>query len=155
MPEYLIMRHAKSEHPPGVPDRDRPLSDRGHRSALAVGRTISEYDAVPATILSSPAVRARTTAELARSSGGWQAPIEIVDDLYGGGVRTVLDALGRARGRVLVVGHEPTWSMTVETLIGGGSIAMVTAAVACVETHGPPEPGSGMLRWMIHPRLLG
>jgi phosphohistidine phosphatase len=149
------MRHAKSEHPPGVPDRDRPLSDRGHRSALAVGRAITDYGAAPSAILTSPAVRARTTAELARSGGGWTAPIEVVDGLYGGGVRTVLDALATGHGRVLVVGHEPTWSMTVETLIGGGSIAMVTAAVACVETSGRPEPGSGMLRWMIHPRLLG
>jgi phosphohistidine phosphatase len=142
MPEYLIMRHAKSEHPPGVPDRDRPLSDRGRRSALAVGRAITEYGAIPSTILSSPAVRARSTAELARSAGEWQAPIEIVEDLYGGGVGAVLDALARAQGRVLVVGHEPTWSMTVETLM-------------CVETQGPPEPSVGMLRWMIHPRLLG
>ena len=148
------MRHAKSEHPPAVPDRDRPLSDRGHRSALAVGRAITAYGAVPTTILSSPAVRARTTVELARRAGGWQAPIEIVDGLYGGGVGTVLRILAGASGRTLVVGHEPTWSMTVETLIGGGSVAMVTAAVACVETAGAPEPGSGLLRWMIHPRLL-
>ena len=67
----------------------------------------------------------------------------------------MLDALGSGRGRVLVVGHEPTWSMTVETLIGGGAIAMVTAAVACVETAAGPVPGTGMLRWMLHPRLLG
>lgn len=154
MPEFLLLRHAKSDHPSGVPDRDRPLSDRGRRSAEAIGREITRLGAVPDTILTSPAVRARDTAAIARAAGGWPAPLEVVESLYGGGVRSVLDALAGGRGRVLAVGHEPTWSMAVEALIGGGSIAMVTAAVACVETNGPPAPGSGMLRWMLHPRLF-
>lgn len=154
MAELLLMRHAKSDHPPGVPDRDRPLSGRGRGSAETIGREITRMGAVPDTILTSPAVRAHTTAQIARRAGGWSAPIEVVESLYGGGVRSLLDALGTGRGRVLAVGHEPTWSMAVETLIGGGSIAMVTAAVACVEIHGLPAAGAGMLRWMLHPRLF-
>lgn len=155
MTEYLLMRHAESDHPAGMPDRERPLASRGFRDAAAVGRAITGFGAIPDTILSSPAVRARTTAELARDAGGWSAPVQIVDELYGGGVRAVLEALGAGRGRVLAVGHEPTWSMAVEALVGGGSVAMVTAAVACIECIDAPEPGQGVLRWMIHPRLLG
>lgn len=149
------MRHAKSDHPAGVPDRDRPLSPRGAGDAAAVGRELTRFDAVPDTILSSPAVRAATTADIARRAGGWDAPVTLVDDLYGGGVGAVLAALGRGAGRVLVVGHEPTWSMAVERLIGGGTIQMVTAAVACLDCPSGPRPGTGWLRWMIHPRLLG
>jgi phosphohistidine phosphatase len=155
MTEFLLMRHAKSDHPSGVIDRDRPLTARGRDSAAAVGRTISAYGAVPDTILTSPALRARSTAEIAREAGGWGARIVIVDDLYGGGVRDVLAALATGTGRVMAVGHEPTWSATVSGLIGGGNIHMVTAAVACVETPGGARAGTGWLRWMIHPRLLG
>jgi phosphohistidine phosphatase SixA len=54
----------------------------------------------------------------------------------------------------MIVGHEPTWSATVSAIVGGGSIQMVTAAVACIETMAPVSFGSGWLRWMIHPRLF-
>lgn len=155
MTEYLLMRHAKSDHPTGVADVDRPLATRGVRDAAAVGRAITGFGAAPDTILTSPAVRARTTAELAKQAGGWSAPVRVIEDLYDGGVRAVLEAIAAAGGgRVLAVGHEPTWSMATEALIGGGSITMVTAAVACIESHGGPEVGRGRLRWMIHPRLL-
>lgn len=154
MPEYLLMRHAKSDHPPGMSDRDRPLSRRGERSAIAVGEAITGFGAIPDTILASPARRALTTAELARDGGGWSTGITVIDDLYGGGVRSLISSLAAAPGRVLAVGHEPTWSMAVEALIGGGTVQMVTAAVACIEFDAEPSPGSGWLRWMIHPRLL-
>lgn len=154
MAEYLLMRHAKSTHPLGIADRDRPLSPRGRRNAAAIGAAVTRFGAEPDTIFTSPAVRARSTVELAHQAGGWSAPITIVDDLYGGGLSAVMAALAAGRGRVLVVGHEPTWSLAVETLIGGGSISMVTAAVACVDCPGGPVPDGGSLRWMLHPRLL-
>lgn len=123
-------------------------------SAAAVGRAMTQHGAVPDSIVSSPALRARTTATLARDAGGWEAAIDLVDGLYDGGVTSVFEALRARNGRVLAVGHEPTWSMAVASLIGGGSIQMVTAAVACLECPGDPGPGQGALRWMIHPRML-
>lgn len=156
MGEILLMRHAKSDHPFGMADRDRPLTKRGERSALAVGRAIASFNAVPDLILTSPARRAADTAMLARDGGGWSAPIVTVDKFYGTGVASVLEGLAphTAAGRILAVGHEPTWSATVGAIIGGGAIHMVTAAIACIESPLPPAPGSGWLRWMLHPRLL-
>ncbi len=155
MPEFLLMRHAKSDHPAGMIDRDRPLSVRGERSAYAVGRTIEEFGAAPDLILTSPARRAAATAGLTRDGGGWSASIVTVEDFYGTGVTSVIEALANTSvERVLAVGHEPTWSATVSTIIGGGAIHMVTAAVACIETPAAVGPGSGWLRWMLHPRLL-
>ncbi len=156
MAEILLMRHAKSDHPPGLPDRDRPLTGRGERSALAVGRAIAGFDATPDLILTSPARRASDTATLTRDGGGWSSPIVTIEDFYGAGVATVLASLAAhtAIDRILAVGHEPIWSATVATIIGGGTIRMVTAAVACIELQLPVSPGSGWLRWMLHPRLL-
>lgn len=155
MVEILLMRHAKSEHPAGIADRDRPLSSRGRAAAAAMGRTMSGFGVQPDLILTSPARRAASTARRAAAAGGWDAPLVEVEDLYGGGVSEVLRALEvePAPNRVLAVGHEPTWSATVAALVGGGSFAMVTAAVACIEAPGPIA-GSGRLRWMLHPRLL-
>jgi len=137
-------------------DRNRPLTGRGERSAYAIGRAISEFGATPDLILTSPARRAADTASLARDGGGWSASIIAVEDFYGSGVTTVFEALSghTAVDRILAVGHEPTWSATVSALIGGGAVHMVTAAVACVETVLPATPGSGWLRWMLHPRLF-
>lgn len=156
MAEILLLRHAKSDHPSGEADRDRPLTSRGERSARAIGRAISGFGATPDLILTSPARRAADTAALARDGGGWSAPIITVENFYGTGVTAVLDALAdhTTAGRIVAVGHEPTWSATVSALIGGGAIHMVTAAVACVETALPATPGSGWLRWMLHPRLF-
>lgn len=155
MAEILLMRHAKSDHPAGMRDRDRPLTPRGERSATAIGRAIAGFGATPDLILTSPARRAGDTAALARDGGGWSAPILPIEDLYGTGILTVLRALAEhPERRILAVGHEPTWSATVSTIVGGGAIHMVTAAVACVETHLPASPGSGWLRWMLHPRLF-
>ena len=156
MAEILLLRHAKSDHPPGMTDRSRPLTGRGERSAYALGRAISEFGATPDLILTSPARRAADTASLARDGGGWSASIIAVEDFYGTGVTTVFEALSdhTAADRILAVGHEPTWSATVSALIGGGAVHMVTAAVACVETVLPASPGSGWLRWMLHPRLF-
>lgn len=137
-------------------DRSRPLTGRGERSAYAIGRAIAEFGATPDLILTSPARRAADTASLARDGGGWSASIIAVEDFYGTGVTTVFEALSdhTAVDRILAVGHEPTWSATVSALIGGGAVHMVTAAVACVETALPASPGSGWLRWMLHPRLF-
>jgi len=156
MAEILLLRHAKSDHPAGMTDQDRPLTSRGERSAHAIGRAIAEFGATPDLILTSPARRAIDTATLARDGGAWSAPIITVEDFYGTGVTTVFGALAEHASvhRILAVGHEPTWSATVSALIGGGAVHMVTAAVACVETTLPATPGSGWLRWMLHPRLF-
>ena len=58
----------------------------------------------------------------------------------------------------MVVGHEPTCSETVSFLIGGGLVRMPTAALArvdsLVEAWGEVGPGTGVLSWLVVPRLI-
>ena len=64
MKTILLMRHAKAE--PGVPgqkDFDRPLAERGNEDALRMGRALAKTGEVPDAIVSSPAARAKQTAE--------------------------------------------------------------------------------------------
>lgn len=157
MPEILLMRHAKSVRDAPVPlDRDRPLSRRGERAAAAIGVALRRMGVAPEHVMTSPAVRAESTARIAAETGQWDAEIEVVDDLYGGGTRAVLATLARAPDveRIMFVGHEPTLSDAVATLVGGGDHRMVTAAVACVEVTSLHRPVRGSLLWLLTPRLL-
>ena len=162
MPELLIMRHAKSDWGAGLSsDRERPLAPRGTKAAKWIGKFLTRIGAVPDLILSSPAVRAMTTAELANKSGRWNAPMEIVTPFYGGGWTDVVEgilAAGAGAERILVTGHEPTWSDLVSVLTGGSSVAMPTAAVACIALPGQGwsrlGPGCAELQWHVNPRML-
>jgi phosphohistidine phosphatase len=113
----------------------------------------------PDLIVTSPALRARATAELAAEAGGWDAAVTDLDALYGAPAEVVTGALTATPSdveRLMVVGHEPVWSELVSLLIGGGRLRMVTGAVAAVEV--PPwdlvRPGCGQLLWMLAPRLF-
>ena len=162
MPELLIMRHAKSDCGTGLSsDQDRPLAPRGAKAAKQIGKFITKVEAAPDLILSSPAVRARTTAELANKAGKWGAPMEIVPSFYGGDWTDVVDgvmAVGDSAERILITGHEPTWSDLVAILTGGGHVAMPTAALACISIRGNGwsklGPNCAELQWHVTPRML-
>jgi phosphohistidine phosphatase len=138
MKNLMIMRHGKSDWDADFPsDHDRPLANRGILSAERMGEVIRDLDIVPGLVISSTAVRARATAELARITGGWASRLILDEDLYGtspGGALGIVARHGGDCERVMIVGHEPTWSMLIKRLTGG-SCAVRTATVADIEMH--------------------
>jgi bisphosphoglycerate-dependent phosphoglycerate mutase len=61
----FLIRHAKSSwDDTALPDKDRPLDDRGKRDAPKRGKRLAKRDVQPDLILSSPAMRALTTAKI-------------------------------------------------------------------------------------------
>jgi phosphohistidine phosphatase len=135
MKTLLLMRHAKSDWDADYgSDHDRPLSDRGVRSACVIGRLLKGRDNQPEYAISSTANRARSTVELAAEAGGWDCAIRLESAFYGSGPETVLRlaASAPAVGRLMLVGHQPTWSMLVNRLTGARS-EMKTGAVAEIE----------------------
>ncbi len=135
MKTLLLMRHAKSDWDADYgPDHDRPLNERGLRSARLMGRVLADEGLVPDLIISSTAVRARSTAELAIDAGGWDTHLVLDRSLYDEGPRRVLDAGASAPdvNTVMLVGHQPTWSMLVSTLTGERA-ELKTATVAVIE----------------------
>lgn len=157
MRRLLVMRHGKSDWSVGAPDHDRPLKGRGRRAADAMGRLLSDIGEAPDHVITSSAVRARTTAQRAAAAGAWQAPIEVTDALYHASVEQVLRTVADAPDveRLLVAGHEPTWSALVAHLTGG-DVAMKTATVAAVDLHARAWPHAprarGELAWLFQPR---
>jgi phosphohistidine phosphatase len=99
MLQLVLMRHAKSDWDVAyVSDHDRPLAERGVRSAVIMGRLLTSSDQVPDLIVTSSAVRATRTAELAAEAGSWKCPIVEGRKIYGGGPGAVLAAVAKHGG---------------------------------------------------------
>lgn len=163
MKSLLFLRHAKSDW--GAPfekDHDRPINKRGRREAQRMGHFLTNLEFLPDRIVSSSAVRARSTLEHVVEAGKWDS-IEtvITDKLYEASLLDVLEIVreqDETCSRLLLVGHEPTWSTMVERLIGSANIRMATATLARVDFQVPywaaVDFGKGELRWLVPAKLL-
>lgn len=158
MKTLLLMRHAKSDwNAEYGADHDRPLSERGVRSARIIGRVLAAESKEPDLVVTSTAVRARSTASLAREAGQWDCRIELEPALYGAGAETVLQvAAGASDGqRIMLVGHQPTWSVLV-SLLTGDRVEMKTGTVAVIDfdiDHWADLPGQdGRITAAYQPR---
>jgi phosphohistidine phosphatase len=157
--DLMLLRHGKSDWDSGAPDdHSRPLSTRGVRSAERMGEVLRDLDLVPDIVISSTATRARSTAELARISGGWSSRLILEGALYGASVDETLMVAARygdGHERVMLVGHEPTWSMTVRRITGAhAEIRTATCAVMEVfaGTWNEVPTSSGSLVTLLQPK---
>jgi phosphohistidine phosphatase SixA len=81
-------------------------------------------------------------------------------ELYGTGPGTVLavaEQNATDHERMMLVGHEPTWSMLAEQ-ITGGRVEMRTAGVAAIDlladTWDELDQARGWLRFVVNPRMF-
>lgn len=141
----LLMRHAKSAYPDGVPDHDRPLAARGIREAGLAGDWLRGNLPAVDSVLCSTATRARETL----ADTGIEAPVRYVERLYGAAPGTVIEEINRVGDDVstlLVVGHEPTTSSVAIALAGADgtdfdavesiSVKFPTSAIAVLRVAG-------------------
>jgi phosphohistidine phosphatase len=157
----LLLRHAKAERDGSGGDHARRLTDRGRRDAARIGLFVTATELVPDLVVTSTAARAKETAEVAKEAGRWKAPLRETRALYDTTIERALDqmrGLDAGLGTVILVGHEPTWSVLASILIGGGRVRLPTAALAVVELEieawSDVAPGSGELRALITPAIL-
>lgn len=121
MKTLLVLRHAKSDWSADYgADHDRPLNRRGLASAHHVGELVRDLDLIPDLIISSTAVRARTTVEIAIEAGQWGSVLTLDERLYHSGPDSVLKIISASdpTDRVMVVGHQPTWGSLVYQMTG-------------------------------------
>lgn len=138
MKTLVLVRHAKSDWgDPSLADHDRPLNERGRRDAPRMGRRLAERGTRPDVILSSTAVRARSTAEAFAAELGIDAASIVLDGrLYGSSPSTMLAVVGEVPddvGCVMLVAHDPGMSELAEWLSadsGSPIDRMPTSAVA-------------------------
>lgn len=76
--QLLLIRHAKSDWGnAGLRDFDRPLNGRGKSSAPEMAERLVKQQIVPELIVSSPALRAITTAQYFATA--WHIPLENIE----------------------------------------------------------------------------
>lgn len=117
----VVVRHAKSAWPAGVPDRARPLGPRGLRDAPRMGQRIAELVGSVDLVVISPSQRTRETWALVNDALGHTGPVVIDARVYEGWGSHMLDLvleLPEEAGTVLILGHEPGVSELVLTLAG-------------------------------------
>ncbi|TWD57985.1 phosphohistidine phosphatase [Agrobacterium vitis] len=126
-----LLRHAESGWPEnGQKDFDRTLSDAGYAQAEVVMDQAADRNYRPDLVLCSTAVRCRQTAEAVRRTlCAEDIPLRYIDQLYNGSLEIYLEILSATdtASSVMLIGHNPTISETLETLVGADQVAAVIA----------------------------
>ena len=134
MLRLTLIRHAKSSWgDPSLKDFDRPLNERGLRDAPQMGRRLKDRLAAPDLLISSPALRAVTTARLLAESLGYPADaIQTEDMLYNASMQDLLAIVrlqDSRRAHVALVAHNPGLSQLSDYLCEGQTGDLPTCAV--------------------------
>lgn len=137
-------------------DFERPLTKKGRERMTRVAKRLRKLGLGLDAIVTSPLVRAKQTASIIGDGLGVTGRV-VEDTRLGGGfspgdLAAILQEHADADA-LMLVGHEPTMSATLGRVIGGARVDFKKGAIACVEVTDPKLP-SGMLLWMVPPKLL-
>jgi phosphohistidine phosphatase len=149
--QLWLLRHGEAvPYDSKADDGDRELTARGERQSVAAGAALARLGQEFAAAYTSPKKRAADTARLACEALN-VSPQE--EDVLADGFdrKDALELVGRhdADARVLVVGHEPTFSQVVHDLTGA-RLDFKKGAVVAVRLDG----SRGELIVMLRPREL-
>lgn len=141
MKTLLLMRHASSGWDElSLADRARPLDEKGEHELLRLTRRYAAKGIRPQRIVSSPALRAISTARALASACGLSGDdVQIDERLYCGSARAMLDSLGElddALDCVAVVGHNPEITELAHHLARDIDF-LPTCAIATIEFDAP------------------
>jgi len=150
-----FMRHAEAEEArPGQLDFARPLTEKGLRRSKEAGKALAVMKTEIARILTSPLVRACQTAESVAAE--LNIPVETAEVLGAHFGLQDLQSLCKEfndQESVMLVGHEPDFSLVIGELIGGGAVEMKKGSIACVYTINVSR-GGGTLLWLLNGKQL-
>ena len=134
-----LLRHADAAD--GSPDAERELTKKGRKQARNAGLALKALGVKPEVCFTSPKVRAADTAKLACEQLGVEYSLE--PKLSGGPFDA--EALAAGLSDVLLVGHDPDFSMAVHDATGA-QVRMKKGALAGIE--------KGELKVLLRPAEL-
>lgn len=105
-----LVRHAKSDYPPGVADHERPLAGRGRRDAPFIGDWLTEQIDANCLALVSTALRARQTWELALERFAHSGEVRFEKAIYEAEPQDLLRVVSECmseESNLIMVGHSP------------------------------------------------
>ncbi|MCO5092122.1 histidine phosphatase family protein [Bosea sp. (in: a-proteobacteria)] len=123
MRRLMLLRHAKSNWPTGVADRDRPLAARGREAAPVMGGYLAEELLLPDLVLVSPARRTLETWELVAPMLPDRPALRFEPRIYEAKTERLLNVVQEVEDEVrtlLMIGHNPGFEELAHLLTGHG-----------------------------------
>lgn len=121
MKRLYIIRHAKSSWKDAtLNDFERPLNKRGKSNAPMMGSRLKAKSIMPDIILSSPAQRAKSTAEMIARELEYTKKIVFNENIYESSVdelRKIITGINDKKDTVFLIGHNPELNMLVDYYI--------------------------------------
>ena len=159
MKTLFVLRHAKSSwNVIDLSDFERPLNERGFKTAPLMGDVMRKNNFQPELILSSPAKRAEQTATLVKRSAEIGGEIRFDERIYEASPARLLEVIGEQNGQcdsILLVGHNPGLEGLIKFLTNELQ-PMPTAALAVIdleiESWNEINSSKGKLRKLIKPK---
>lgn len=141
MKRLYLVRHAKSDwNINGLADIDRPLNSRGYRDANAMSRLLSDKKLIPDLLISSPAIRAISTALIfCRNFKLRTSEIIINQDIYETSPNQYIDSVKNVDDQlnsIMLFGHNPIISNLVSDLIPSFTENLPTCAIVGIQFSG-------------------
>lgn len=158
---YLMRHGIAVAEPSGTEsDSERRLTPKGIKRMRRAARGLRRLGISFDTIVTSPLVRARQTAEIVAEILGLESQLEEIPELAPErSVNHLISALARFHDRehLLLVGHNPLLIRAFSFFISGKDglqIELKKGGFGCIEIDGLPPSGPGTLHWLLTPKQL-
>lgn len=161
MKTLFINRHAKSSWKfENLNDFDRPLNERGNKSAAFMASKLKERGEQFDLIVSSPANRALSTAEYFADEYNYDhALIEEAHSMYHadhGTLLTIIDNMPNNFESIMLFGHNPGFTNLANVLTGDTLGNIPTGGIIKIEfdvnSWEEVSPGTGVMKYFDYPK---
>jgi phosphohistidine phosphatase len=157
MKKLVLIRHAKAEKEMIGKDFDRPLKYTGIQDATFMAERLKEQALIPQVVITSPALRTKTTAEIFADQFSLPEP-EANNAIYEASMQTwlrTINQLPNDKDFIAIVGHNPGVSQIIYHLTGDTrEVHTATVAVIDFETDdwGEISSDSGRMLYFSSPK---
>jgi phosphohistidine phosphatase len=137
-------------------DAKRPLTKKGIKNLVTQAKTLARLDLQLDVIITSPLTRAFQTADIIAGALKMVAQLKQDERLQPGFGRDDLEQVladhPQAKN-IMLVGHEPDFSLTISALIGGGKVILKKGSLTRVDITAT-APLQGNLVWLLPPKSM-
>lgn len=163
MRQLILARHGKSDWYQSATDFDRPLNSRGEKDSQRAGLTLKKWGFKPDLVISSPANRAKSTAELVSVEVDYKLEsIQFEESLYSQGFENlvrIIQNIDSQRNNVVIFGHNPTMQIASQYFLASqAAVTFPTLGMICFEAPlfdwADFSPNKLALKWFLIPKLL-
>ena len=137
-------------------DARRPLTKKGSKNLVTQAKTLARLDLQLDVIITSPLTRAFQTADIIAGALKMVAQLKQDERLAPGFGRDDLEQVLADHPQaktIMLVGHEPDFSLTISALIGGGKVILKKGSLTRVDITAT-APLQGNLVWLLPPKSM-